>query len=77
MQKFDVQYAPDYNDELGRAAIYRACCRVLKNTDGGGHKVNQFSAAKRFATFCEIIHDGYFEIGARYTKSGRPEIVQW
>lgn len=65
------------NDEMGRAAIYKACCRVLKNTDGGGHRVNQFSAARQFATYAEIIHDGYFEIGARYTKNARPFVVTW
>lgn len=60
------------NDEQGRAAIYKACCRVLKNNGNG-----QFAAAKRYADNCEIIHDGYHEIGSASTKNGRPFVVTW
>ena len=60
------------NEIRGRAAIYRACCRVL-NASGK----NQFAAAKQYADNVEIIHEGYYEIRGLDTKSGNPEIVKW
>lgn len=60
------------NDELGRAAIYKACCRVLKNNGK-----RQFAAAKQYADNCEIIHEGEYEIRSMDTKNGRPFVVTW
>ena len=59
------------NEIRGRAAIYRACCRVLKTRE------NQFKAAKRYADNAEIVHEGYYEIRGFDTKSGNPEVVKW
>jgi len=59
------------NEIRGRAAIYRACCRVLKT------RKNQFKAAKQYADNAEIIHEGYYEIRGLDTKSGNPEVVKW
>lgn len=68
----DVENEHEKNEIRGRAAIYRACCRVLKVSGK-----NQFAAAKQYAHNAEIIHEGYYEIRGLDTKSGNPEIVKW